>query len=368
MPRTGPGAAVRELTGQLSARGLVVSVAQLERWRRAGLLPRHARDWPGRGHGSVSRLAPETVEIAGALARHTRQGRDLRLAVLGWFAEAGLSGALGTAVPEPPDQAVLGALEWVIAASPWYQLFAQARAARTEIQKDQFYAAASAAAAALPVTVERIGPAAMRAALLTGQEPELDVLLVRDSVIQLLAATGMGYAEVGADAVAEAFSGTGLGPPVSSRFFERWLARLRQPEAASPLAELLITRYDPLAMIHKASGEQLRIAREAAFGLAGFGSFCALHAALLPDTPGLAGLRETAAYWGIEPELIRISRSIRTTTGFAFTVVSTLHPFYWAVHRMLCAQAEAGPPLLPGTEDGLRDYLTQWAATVQAAT
>jgi hypothetical protein len=61
------------------------------------------------------------------------------------------------------------------------------------------------------------------------------------------------------------------------------------PAAASPLAELLITRYDPLAMIRIASGEQLRIARKVAFDLAGFGSFCALHAALLPDTPGSPG-------------------------------------------------------------------------------
>jgi len=224
MPRSGPGAADRELIGQLAAPGLVVSVAQLERWRRAGLLPRNARDWPGRGRGSVSRLAPETVEIAAALARHARQGRDLRLAVLGWFAEGGLSDVLDTVVPEPPEQAVLDALKWVTAASPWYQLFVQARAARTETQKDQFYAAASAAAIALPATVEGIDPAAMRAALLVGQEPELDVLPVRASVIQLLAAIGMGYEEVGADVLAEAFSGSGLFPPVSSWFWEQWLA------------------------------------------------------------------------------------------------------------------------------------------------
>jgi hypothetical protein len=41
-----------------------------------------------------------------------------------------------------------------------------------------------------------------------------------------------------------------------------------------------------VAMIRVASGEQLRIARKVAFELAGFGSFCALHAALLPDTQG----------------------------------------------------------------------------------
>jgi hypothetical protein len=368
MPRGGPGAADRELIGQLAARGLVVSVAQLERWRRAGLLPRHARDWPGRGRGSVSRLDPETVEIAAALARHARQGRDLRLAVLGWFAEAGLSEVLDTVVPEPPERVVLDALEWVTGASPWYQLFAQARAAQTEAQKDDFYTAAGEAVTALPPTAERFDPGAIRAALLSGREPELDMLPVRDSLIQLLAAIGMGYEEVGADVLAEAFSGSGLGPAVSAWFWEQWLARMRQPEAASPLAELLLTRYDPLAMIRIASGEQLRTARKVAFDLAGFGSFCALHAVLLPDTPGLAALRETAAYWGIEPMLIRISRSIRTAAGFADTVVASLHPVYWAFHRVLCAQVEAGPPLLPGTQDGLRDYLAVWAAAVHVTT
>lgn len=55
-------------------------------------------------------------------------------------------------------------------------------------------------------------------------------------------------------------------------------------------------------------------------------------------------------------------------TGFAFTVVSSLHPVYWMVHRILCAQVEAGPPLLPGTEDDLRAYLAEWDATIRAAT
>ncbi len=344
MPRSGPGTADRELISQLAARGLAVSAAQLERWRRAGLLPGNVREWPGRGRGSVSRLAPEAVEIAAALARHARQGRDLQLAVLGWFAEAGLGGVLDATVPEPPEQAVLAALEHVTAASPWYLLFTQARAALTETQKDEFYAAAGAAATALPATAERFDAAAVRAALLTGQEPEPEVVLVRDSVIQLLAATGMGYAEIGADALAEAADGSGLFPPVSSCSWEQWLGRLRQPHAASPLAELLVTRYDPVAMIRVASGEQLRIARKVAFELAGFGSFCALHAALLPDTPGLAALRQTAAYWGIDRMLISMSRLIRTTTGFASAVVSSLHPVYWTFHRVLCAQAEAGPP------------------------
>lgn len=368
MPRSGPGAADRELISQLAARGLEVSAAQLERWRGASLLPANSRDRPGCGRGSVSRLEPEATEIAAVLARHARQGRDLRLAVIGWFAEAGLAGVLDLTVPEPPEQAVLAALEHVTTASPWYRLFTQARAAQTETQQDDFYtAAAGTAATALPATAERFDPDAVRAALLAGQRPRPEVLPVRDSLVQLLAATGMGYAEVGADVLAEAISGSGMFPPVSAPACEQWLARLRQPEASSPLAELLVTRYDPVAMIRLASGEQLRIARKVALELAGFGSFCALHAALLPDTPGLAALRETAAHLGIGQMLISMSRWIKTTTGFATAVVCSLHPVYWAFHRVLCQQAEAGPPLLPDTEDGLRDYLAQWDAAIEAA-
>lgn len=65
--------------------------------------------------------------------------------------------------------------------------------------------------------------------------------------------------------------------------------------------------------------------------------------------------------------LISMSRWIKTTTGLATAVVCSLHPVYWAFHRVLCQQAEAGPPLLPDTEDGLRDYLAQWDAAIEAA-
>jgi hypothetical protein len=38
-----------------------------------------------------------------------------------------------------------------------------------------------------------------------------------------------------------------------------------------------------------------------------------------------------------------------------------------AFQRVLCQQAEAELPLLPDTEDGLRDYLAQWDAAIEAA-
>lgn len=68
-----------------------MTASRLESWRRTGVLPRHRRRGVGRGRGSVvDTVDPVVVESAAALARHLRQGRDRRLAVLGWFAEAGM--------------------------------------------------------------------------------------------------------------------------------------------------------------------------------------------------------------------------------------------------------------------------------------
>jgi hypothetical protein len=64
--------------------------------------------------------------------------------------------------------------------------------------------------------------------------------------------------------------------------------------------------------------------------------------------------------------LISMAHLVRTTSGFASAVVSSLHSVYWTFHRVLCAQVEVGPPLLPDTEEGLRDYLAEWGTAVQA--
>jgi hypothetical protein len=84
----------------------------------------------------------------------------------GWLSSAGslrlgLADALDMAVPEPPEHAVLAALEHVTTASPWYRLFTQAREALTETQQDDFYAAAGEAATALlPAAAEQFDDAA----------------------------------------------------------------------------------------------------------------------------------------------------------------------------------------------------------------
>jgi len=139
--RSADSAADRELTARLAARGLTGSGARYERWRRAGLLPRHERRGAGRGHGSVSTLDPVTVEIAAAVARHAVQGRDLRAVVVAWFFEAGRPAVPGQpAVPEPPDAKVTEALAWAVRKGSLHRMLQHARSAVTEAQKDDFYA------------------------------------------------------------------------------------------------------------------------------------------------------------------------------------------------------------------------------------
>ncbi|MFJ4668902.1 hypothetical protein [Kitasatospora purpeofusca] len=83
MPRTPPSGADAELINALAARGVIVSVYQLERWRTAALLPRNPRAGLGQGRGSGAVLLPETVTQAELLAKGVRQGRATAKTLIG---------------------------------------------------------------------------------------------------------------------------------------------------------------------------------------------------------------------------------------------------------------------------------------------
>jgi hypothetical protein len=308
------------------------------------------------------------VEIAAALSRHTRQGRDLRLAVIDWFADAGTPTTPGEmAVPEPPLAAVRSALMWLLAADRAYQLFQQAHSARTEAELDNFYAAADAALPRSMRPSASFDPAVVREALLTGRDPPDDTFKsgqqVRSGTIQLIAAMGTGYREVPADLFAQAMADTGMVPAASDTAAQRVHARLARlnelpPGPASPLAELLFTRYDPLELLSLANAELLQRARTATFGLAASGALYLSHALLMPDTPGLAALRATIDDLGLGPWLLQMvpnflstdNTKIFSADGFALTVVSCLHPFTMTIGQMLYDQMKSGPPLLPDND------------------
>ncbi|MDX2540054.1 hypothetical protein [Streptomyces scabiei] len=203
MARGAPSPADLQVIRELAARGAMVTTSQLESWRRAGLLPRHRRRGLGRGRGSV-------VESAAALARHLRQGRDRRLAVLEWFAEAGMAAQPGaTAVPEPPVAAVREALVWVLRGSVSHRLFQAARGAAGagEEGQDALYVVVGRLLAARPYR-GAVHPSLVRAALLADEDlPEGPDF---KGLVHLVAAIGLGPHEVGADALAEAFAAYGM--------------------------------------------------------------------------------------------------------------------------------------------------------------
>lgn len=367
MPRSPDSAADRELTAQLAARGLTGSSARYERWRRAGLLPRHERHGAGQGRGSVSVLAPATAEIAAALARHAVQGRDLRAAVVVWFFEAGRPALPGQpAVPEPPDAAVAGALAWAVRADPAYRIMQRARSAVTEAQKDDFYATATEQARRGPAP-GGFDPSALREALLSGSDVDLAPAGARTDIVHLAAAIGLGADEVGAEALADAFTASGMFPQLSA---QEWRDVMIEAYACSACeAELAaLTRFDPVKAIENASIEQLRQAREAAAGLAGFGALLLLHGLLMPDTPGLTALRARISELGIGPMLINLTRQVIQPQRTAFTIATCLDPAHQALYKSLFELVTAGPPLLHHGGDEEHDperYMATWLSSIR---
>ena len=105
------------LIGMVRRRGVEVSLAQLERWRTAGVLPRNERRGLGRGAGSVSMVSADSVKIAAALGLAARPGRPLHQTVLQIFTfdpHFELKSFLPTPRLPLPEQALRAALVWFV--------------------------------------------------------------------------------------------------------------------------------------------------------------------------------------------------------------------------------------------------------------
>ena len=115
MPRTGPSDAERAMIDQLVLRGASVSAAQLERWRSAGVLPRNARLYLGRGRGTASSYTEAAVDMAEALALAVRRGRSIHEAVLRIFtANPRLPDLFEHPGLPIPESALRRALDWFV--------------------------------------------------------------------------------------------------------------------------------------------------------------------------------------------------------------------------------------------------------------
>jgi hypothetical protein len=153
MTRTAPSRADQALISELAGRGLTVTATQIERWRRAGLLPRNIRHGRGRGAGSVSEAPQGTADYVEALVSSASQGRNAQRTALSLF----IAGILkpdrqeaGDPLFETYEAAVRRAFRWQIDRSDKdLRRIREAVTEPSEQDPDGLDAAYSAAAAAV---------------------------------------------------------------------------------------------------------------------------------------------------------------------------------------------------------------------------
>ncbi len=351
-----------ELIGRLAALGITVSAAHLERWRGLGLLPGHARVWLGRGRGSVSVLAEETVAVAAALGRHARSGRDVRWTVIAWYAEAGrpvLAGQL--AVPEPPWPAVREALVWAMRRSAAHHLVMAARGGEEE--QDAFYAEAGRvvgrgpAGPAHPDTVRRV---------LEDPDAELDQgedRRRRRGAVSMVAAAAMGAGEVGGERLVDALAT--LTPGLD---WTDVAAKARQAEETGEFdGWVRAGAVDPLGLLQAAGPEEMAAARHAATVLAGIGGLYLMYGFGMPDNPALARLRALLEESGFALIAATMVPMMINPSGVVHALTMCLAPEIAAlatwVESVLTEQAGTGQGLLrlPGAEqEGPEAFMQAW--------
>jgi hypothetical protein len=308
-----------ELTDLLKDRGLTGSPARYERWRHAGLLPAHDRRGAGRGRGSTSVLNAETVEIAAALARHTVQGRDLRLSVIAWFLEVSTEGKW---TPEPPGHAVAPALAWAARFNAeQYWISQRVRAAviagRTEARK---------------VSRPAVG---------------LDLAAVRDALLAdsskhpifRLRVTGMRAADSSLDAFAESFAGllarAALFPFLTS---QQWRDAISDAQAGTRVGPFTaLARHDPVMMLNDAGIQQLRRARQTALNLAYFGETLSRRR-LFRDPQDTAEWRARLGMLRVGPSLRYVARLMMLPHDAAVVIAACLDPAYSSLEKLLYEQ------------------------------
>lgn len=367
MTRDDTSSADLELLRLLHDRDLAVSAAQLERWRRAGLLPRHARKALGRGRGSTSVLAPRTVEIADVLARCSGQGKDLRAAVLAWYMRVGTPGAHSRQpVPEPPFESVRDALVWALRGSPVQRLIAQARRARDDTDTDVLYADAEKYLVRSPGPFGH--PGRMREALLdSSQDIQPPPRGGQRSMVNLIAPLGLPQGEVSGESVAQAMTASrlllpGVDPATMAAAFE-------QAERDGTLEHALrvAPQRDVVAEAGAVSPERLAHAREVARVLAFCGSVYLMHGLLLPDTPGQQAIRATVDELGLGEAAITAAQSFNKVDA-ANVLSFCLDPsFAHLTEKLNEVMTEHMDSVFrhPGERDSAEDLMTQWLAAIR---
>jgi hypothetical protein len=265
---------------------------------------------------------------------------------------------------------VVQALAWAARTDPGYRIMQRARAAITLAQKDDFYAVAVEQARRGPDPAAGFDPMSVREALLSGEDIPKDAFASKGSRTDLahyIAALGLGFEEVGAEAFADAIAASGLFRQLSP---QQWRDAMIEADASGTYAEAFaaLTRFDRAKELENAGIERLRRAREVATGLAGFGGLFVMHALLMPDTPGLAALRAGINGLGMGPALIDLAKQVMRPRGIAFAIAAGLQPMYSELYNSLSDLVAAGPPLLHEAGNGEHDperYMATWLSSIR---
>lgn len=343
-----------------------MSAARLERWRRADLLPRHPRRGLGRGRGSVSVLELRTVEIADALARSSGQGKDLRVTVLAWYMRAGTPAPHSRQpVPEPPFEAVRGALVWALRRSPVQRLIEQARRAKDDADTDRLYTAADRVLARWPGPFGH--PGRMREALLDDDQDVPPPRGGQRGMVHLIAAVGLPPGEVSGESFAEAM--TGLFPEIAPH---QLVEAYEEAERAGTLIRLRHDARHRDAVAEAAAAttsEELARAREVARTLGACGSMYLLHGMLLPDTPGQRAVRARIDELGVGEIVVGVAQSFGKVAA-ADVLSLCLDPYIALLGEQLqTLLTDHADQLLrrPGELDSAKDLMDAWLAAIHAA-
>lgn len=316
----------------------------------------------------VDAVDPVVVESAAALARHLRQGRDRRLAVLEWFAETGMLPVQPGAVPvpEPPIGAVRQALLWVLERSVSHRLVEAARTGAGEEGQDALYALAG------KLTGRYRGsphPALVRAALEAGEDLPVEAEGPGfRGMVHLVTAIGLGVQEVGADALAEAFAAIGM----YGLTVEDWAQMLGAAERdeAPPVDWGLLERHtDAVGRVKRASDEKLVRAPDGA------------------DRPKrvLLPVRAPRAAPAGHPGTGRAAAADRQPRHvpdpgprhhhhppgqFAVGLTVCLEPFFDNLYEVLLEQLMQGPDIfrIPGDDSGEAGFGETWIRTLREPT
>jgi hypothetical protein len=366
VPRTGSSRADLELTARLAARGFTGSTARYERWRHAGLLPPHERHGAGRGHGSASVLAPETVEIAAALARYATQGSDLRIAAIAWFLDAN---GWETPIPEPPRPAVNEALAWAVRTATPYWLVQRVRKAVTMAWEEQHRENGVGDAHGTPGNAVGLDLAYVRGALLEGGG-NLAAYLRTAELRAALRAAELRAPEPGIEVFAGAFarllSGAGLFPFLTSKQWRDAITDAQESGGHSgPLAAL--ASHDPVAALQGARFGQLGLARRAAGNLAYYGDLLDRPGYLMGKPQETAAFRACVNTLGIRPTLRYLARLMTLPRDAAVVIAACLDPVYLSLEDLLVEQFNGRRRRWPTAgESDAQAYLSVWAATQPA--